>query len=140
MHGRIEFDHVRPHGLDEESRLYLFQISGIVGRMGRLSLKSVGYMKLLTRLKMLVNRRRLDRYFLLLIGKVVLSRGMVRCAVMLKVFCLRVRIPPGDRHHSHVQLLLLVLLWCIAMMVLTVLVDRGGLGSDRQVRALTPKR
>jgi len=41
MHGRIEFDHVgRLHGSDEESNLLLLhlQISGILGRKGRLSL------------------------------------------------------------------------------------------------------
>jgi hypothetical protein len=149
MHGRIEFDHVRPHGLDEKSSLLLdlFQISGILGRKGRLNLmQSVGYMKLLTGLlKMLGNGLFL---LLLLFGKVILLTLVMVCccAVMRKVIAL-FRIPPGHRYRRHhflvksLLLLLLLLLRGIAKTVLTVLMGCSLLGmAYRQVRALTPKR
>lgn len=124
MHGRIEFDHVRPHGFDEISSLLrdLLQVPVILGRKGRLSLmQSVGYMKLLTGLlKMWVNGWIL---LLLLIGKVVMLTLVLVCsyAVMRKIVCL-LRIPPGRRYrrrHFRVKLLLSG----IAKMVLIVLLD-----------------
>lgn len=132
---------VRPHGLDEKPSLIdLFQISGIVGRKEWLTLRSVGYRKLLTRQKMWVNGGKLDRCFLLLIGKIILTRVMVRCAVMLKILCLGNRIRRDWRHHFHVKRLRLLLLRMVEM-ILTVLVYWGGLGrNDRQVRVLMRKR
>ena len=88
MRGRIEFDHAgrRPHGVSEKWSLNLLQVSGMVGRKGSLK-KTVGYRELLTHLKMRVNaRRHCFRRFL--IGSVVLTREMVRCAVLLKIIAL----------------------------------------------------
>jgi len=129
MHRKIEIV-VRVVRLDEESSLIdLFQISGIVGRK-----------EWLMRWKWWVNGGKWDRcfLFLLLIGEVILTRVMVHCAVMLKILCLGIRIPPDCRHHSHVKGLQLLRM---VEMIVIVLRGWGGLGrDDRQVQALTRKR
>jgi len=140
MHRKIEIV-VRVVRLDEESSLIdLLQISGIVGRKEWLTLKTVGYRKLLMRWKGWVNGGNWHHcfLFLLLIGEVILTRVMVHCAVMLKILCLGIRVPPDCRHHSHVKGLQLLRM---VEMIVIVLRGWGGLGrDDRQVQALTRKR